>query len=161
MPSRIINRSRVVWHNFERVPRPSGTFTSKRGESCAEAIPPNSPAAPFRDGDAVYDAEEELAYRCVSNLNPLDGWAPTEFWQDRWSVDHRDVVIFAQAGFLDAAFNARSQVKRYRCRNEYGLLQSELYARQTQRALYRRKNLQNRFRLGDASPWTYGRKPVR
>lgn len=100
----------------------------------AAAIPPDGPAAPFKAGRAYYDSTEDLVYRCVSaTVSPI-GWAPTEFWQDRWKIQHRDVVELARRGLLDAVVYEGSQVRRYRCRNEAALRQSRYFQRMCERA---------------------------
>lgn len=104
----------------------------------AFAIPSESPKSPFREGTPVYDPEEDIAYQCVKDLDPLSGWATTDFWQKRWNVDHRAIVAFVMAGELDAAVEIGSQVRRYRCRSEYTLLRSELMKKSKHRLAQKR-----------------------
>jgi hypothetical protein len=111
------------------------SFRDREGEEvdCATGIPPTSPRSPFREGSAVLDRDEGIYYRCVGYLDPFLGWATTSFWQDRWYVDHRSILRYVEAGFLDAAIEKGSMVKRYRCRDEWGLLESETHKKEKAR----------------------------
>lgn len=124
MAARIFAGGRL-WYASPGFPSPgrSAVAVGRSGRALdGSAIPPTSSASPFRDGVTLVDPEEGLTYRCVHRLDPLTGWAPTEFWQERWQVDHRAIVDFASAGWLDAAVEAGSQVRRFRVRDEVGLL---------------------------------------
>lgn len=150
MPSRIVQRNRVVWRSLD-FPRkqPDGVPRNKEGEilDCTTGIPANSPKSPYRAGTALYDREEDVAYRCVESVNPLEGWATTEFWQRRWNVDHKAVCIFVRAGMLDAVLERSSQVKRYRCRDEWTLKQSSLWKKERRRMAVKRHNAKRARRM--------------
>lgn len=121
------------------------------GESCscrscnskqAKAIPKNfNPRTPFRDGLPFRDSHEDLVYRVLDNLSPADGWASSEFWQDRYSIDHRDVIRLAQQGFMDAAVAKFSELRRYRVRDERFVKESATFKRIVESARKRRTNL--------------------
>jgi len=86
----------------------------------ASAIPPDSAESPFRAGVAVRDEVEGIVYRVVAFgvLNPQDRWFSTRFWQDRWGISHKGVCALVERGWLDAAMEEGSEVRKYRCRDE-------------------------------------------
>jgi hypothetical protein len=92
-----------------------------------DPLPADSAWKPFAAGDAAYDVNEDVVYRVVKTLNPLEGWASSQFWQERWGVEHRDVVHLVRTGLLDAAAEEGSLYRRYRCRDEYLLKQSDTW----------------------------------
>lgn len=160
MPTRILYRNRVIYYSsdFRHTNWKRGVPRTKSGEikDCARAIPPTSPASPFRAGVALWDREERVSYRCVSNLDPLLGWAPTDFWQRRWGVDHKSVIAFVEHGYLDAAVLEHSQVKKYRCRDEYALKQTEAWKKARRRAASAKQNAKRLRReqiAGKDRPW--------
>ena len=144
MPSRIIRRNKPIFisRDFPRSNWKKGMPRDQSGDvkDCATAIPPNSPASPFRAGVALWDREEKISYRSVAYLDPLQGWAMTEFWQERWQLDHKAIVSFVEHGYLDAAVCIRSRVKRYRCRDEYRLKNSDAWKKQKRRIAKKRHN---------------------
>lgn len=88
-------------------------------------IPGDHPHSPFREGTAMRD-EDGVIYRVVRELKPEDGWGTAEFWTKRWGISSpndpqaawkfmRDWIA---RGWLDAAMQAGSPTKRYRCRDE-------------------------------------------
>lgn len=85
------------------------------------------PRTPFRDGLPFRDAHEDVVYRVLENLAPMDGWAPSEFWQDRYRIDHKDVIRLVQQGFMDAAVAKFSDLRRYRVRDERFLKESKTF----------------------------------
>lgn len=88
----------------------------------------------------MVDREEGIAYRIVVRLDATDGWAPTSFWQSRWDVDHKAICSFVERGWLDAAIEVSSQVRRYRCRDEGLVFESEEYKKQRRRAAVTKSN---------------------
>lgn len=99
--------------------------------TAVQPLPAKSEVAP---GLTLVDREEGVTYRCLQRLDPEDGWATTSFWQARWKCTHAAVLAAAMAGYLDAAVEVGSQVRRYRCRDERGLLDSSLLTRFRARA---------------------------
>ena len=147
MSSRIIMRDRVVYvsPDFNRIRWDKGRVPEYRDDptgekDCTSGIPPKSPKSPYRAGLPVRDSAEGITYRCVQNLNPLLGWAGTEFWQKRWDMDHKAIISFVEHGYLDAGVEVGSQVRRYRCRDEYALKRTQAWKAQRRREAERRKN---------------------
>jgi len=131
MPTRIVHRNETTWRSRDFRPgvRTSALYLDrdKQPVDCTVGIPADSPESPFRSGVAARDRIEGIMYRIVRRLDPTDGWASTEFWQDRYKVRHRDIVLFVEMGYLDAAIEEGSQIRRYRCRNESGLKGTKKY----------------------------------
>lgn len=145
MSSRIVHRNRVIYQSpgTRRVKRNKGTPLNSDGKTdvkFAQAIPPNSRQAPYLAGVPVWDAVDRVYYRCVQHLDPLQGWASTEFWQARWNLDHKAILYFVEAGKLDAAVEAKSKVKLYRCRDEWTLMQGKFWERQQKRVRLKLRN---------------------
>ena len=65
-----------------------------------QPIPPD-PKAPTA-GQLAYDVAEDIPYTILRHVDPMQGWASSGFWQARWNVTHREVILFAQA-ILDGA----------------------------------------------------------
>lgn len=91
------------------------------------SVAPASPQSPFRAGLSYLDPEEGISYRVVPKLDPREGWATSEFWQDRWRLRHSDLIKFVELGLLDAAMLESSQVRRYRCRDEAAVQRSTVW----------------------------------
>lgn len=123
---------------------------------CTTAIAPTDVRSPFRAGIAVRDPEEDLVYRVVDYLPPTDGWASTDFWQARYRMRHEDIVALARYGFLDAAIEAGSQVRRYRCRDETRMKGSKQFKGLNTRAQHRRHNAK-RAKARRGKPWADNR----
>ena len=122
MSAQIICNGRVVWRTpGPQLRRPELPRDREGNVLLPEAIPPESPQSVFRAGTPHFSQTDRIWYRVLTSCPPIDGWASTDFWQDRWSVDHKAVLDFATAGFLDPAMEEGSKVSRYRCRDEYGL----------------------------------------
>lgn len=81
-------------------------------------IPPDSPDSPYRAGEPYFDDAEDVVYRIVSHINVAEGWGTAAFWMKRWSCYYTDLLILVRRGWLDAAIEEGSAVKRYRCRDE-------------------------------------------
>ncbi len=163
MPSRIVLQNRTVWRSDDFRPinwrRGKPERVTGRGATrevtpvdCTSAIPSSDPRSPFRSGIAVRDADEDLVYRVVDNLPPTDGWASTDFWQARYRFRHEDVMSLARFGYLDAAIEAGSQVRRYRCRDELRMKASAQYKKLNSSAVHRRHNAK-RKKLQKGQPW--------
>lgn len=134
MAGRIVAGGRVIsiTPDLRRrsVPLRLGVPRDADGRTIDSAFSLARPGEPkLQSGVVVYDRLEKTSYRCVARLDPLEGWAPTEFWQKRWKVPHGAIIAYVDAGFLDAAVEEGSQVRRYRCRDEWRLLHSELHAK--------------------------------
>lgn len=98
-------------------------------------IPPDSPDSPFRAGEPYWDDAEDVVYRVVSQINVAEGWGTAAFWMKRWGCYYVDLLAFVRKGWLDAAIEEGSAVKRYRCRDEVRCraeLVSVLRARESQ-----------------------------
>lgn len=171
MTSRIIHRNRIIWQNIEgweelararrrKCRRTSPLCKDREGNpvDCASGIPTTSARSPYRAGVPVTDPDEGITYRLIWHIDPLQGWAPTEFWQKRWGFDHRSIVILVEYGYLDAAIEEGSAVKRYRCRDENRLLTSTIF-KQRKQAIKVRKYQDKRPRLKlNAKGWDKGRR---
>ncbi len=149
MSSRMVANGRVIHMSRDlyvrRKPHSAALPRGPAGEPVPSAFPiaPNSPRSIFRAGVALKDREEGCTYRCVKHLDPLEGWAPTEFWQKRWKVDHKAVIAYVESGLLDAAVEEGSQVRRFRCRDEWRLLHGDLHAAQLKRIARGKKASKN------------------
>jgi len=82
-------------------------------------ILPDAPESPLRLGVPHVDPEDGVAYHVVPHLNPLDGWAPAEYWLAKYGLRTFEVL---KALWLTAVFDAGmefgSATKRFRCRDE-------------------------------------------
>jgi len=81
-------------------------------------IPPDSPDSGFRAGVPYEDDAEDVVYRIVARLNVAEGWGTGAFWMQRWGCYYADILAFVRKGWLDAAIEEGSSVKRFRCRDE-------------------------------------------
>jgi hypothetical protein len=134
MPTKVVKRGRIVWRSDprNRFRRPPELPRGRDGQVLdGSVVPPEQ--RPYRAGYALYDSDEQVVYRCVKSFDPLGGWATTELWQERWSVDHKAICVFCRAGRLDAIVVEGSMVRRYRCRDEHGLRKSSLFRKQRMR----------------------------
>jgi hypothetical protein len=124
------------------------------------ARPADDPRAPFRDGTPMKDAHEDLVYRVLDSLNPLDGWASSEFWQDRYQLEHKDIVTLVQYGLMDAAVAKHSELRRYRVRDERYLKESTQFQKLVSSAKTRRTRLLAKSANGNsaASPTSFIRR---
>lgn len=132
MPSRIILKNKVAWSSgWPAKAKALFRDTDRDGEGnpidYAAAIPPESATSVFRAGSVVFHPGDKINYRLLDCLPPLDGWASTDFWQDRWNVDHKAILAFAERGYLDPAMETGSQICRFRCRDEYRLKISDIW----------------------------------
>lgn len=112
----------------------------------AAAIGPEDAMSPFRAGVPWFDELDDVTYRVVVRLNPLDGWASSEFWQRRWGMPHRSVCEMSSAGWLDAAMEEGTAAKRYRCRDEHGLKLSPAWKRASKQGSLMRAAAKQRFK---------------
>jgi len=85
-------------------------------------IEPDSPDSPFRVGTPYHDVHEDVWYRVVARLNIAEGWGTAGFWIARWGCFYGDVLKLVRMGWLDAALEHGSAVKRFRCRDEIRVL---------------------------------------
>lgn len=88
----------------------------------SQPIAPDSPASPFRQGVPYRDKDDGLVYRIVDKINVAEGWGTAAFWIARYSCTWKELIIFVEKGWLDAAIEAGSPTKRYRCRDEQKIL---------------------------------------
>ena len=94
--------------------------TRRDGLPCdGTPIPPESPDSAFRVGVPYKDDAEDVAYRVVTRLNVTEGWGTASFWMRRWRCHYADVLAFVRKGWLDAAIEEGSSIKRFRCRDEH------------------------------------------
>lgn len=121
---------------------------------------PDDPRAPFRDGTPMKDAHEDLVYRVLDSLNPLDGWASSEFWQDRYQLEHKDIVTLVQYGLMDAAVGKHSELRRYRVRDERYLKETAQFQKLVTTAKTRRTRLlaRNASATNATSPTSINRR---
>ena len=147
MPTHMVIRNRAVLRSqgYRKRPPPPEVPRNRNGEIISTApIPSRSPQAVFRAGEAYWHPEDKVNYRIVCRLEPQDGWASSDFWQDRYKVDHRAIVKFVEMGMLDAAMEEQSQVCRFRCRDEVALRKDKAYKTAQRRVAQRRQTLANR-----------------
>ena len=159
MPSRIILRNKVAWRSAGWPTKARTIFKDDSTEDgdpidYAAAIPPESSASIFRAGEAVFHSADKIHYRVLDRLPPLEGWASTDFWQDRWHVDHKAILAFAERGFLDPAMETGSQVCRFRCRDEHRLKLSDVW-RLHQNRLLRATKARNKSMKQEAKEPTH------
>lgn len=137
MPSRILKNNKVLWQSptLKKTDWTKGLNRNKKGDlvDCAVGIAPSDPRSPFRAGTAYYDKEDEITYRVLDDVNIQDGWGTTQFWQQRWKIDHKAICKYVQCGYLDAVIVKGGQVRRYRCRDEVRLLESDEHKRAKKR----------------------------
>ena len=125
MPSRTFIGSRTVTgfrtHEFPKPRAAEKPLIDRLGRivNPMEAVLPDDPRSPFRDGAPYTDPEEQVVYRIVTNMNPLEGWASSEWWQRRLATTHAGLLKLIPRGLLDAALHEGSRAKRYRCRDEH------------------------------------------
>ncbi len=102
---------------------PSAVNERSDGLPCdGTPIPPDSPDSPFRVGAPYYDEHEDIHYRVLQRINVAEGWGTAAFWLKRWGCYFPELLKLVRMGWLDAAFEAGSAVKRYRCRDEVRVL---------------------------------------
>lgn len=125
MPSRIVIRGRPWWQSPDfRVVDIPGSVRNSDGELVSEVdltpIPPDSPERPFREGQAYQCPDDGVVYRVVSRgrLTGAGGWGAVDFWLDRYACSFADLRDLAERGLLDAAMEAGSPTKKFRCRDE-------------------------------------------
>lgn len=135
MASRIVIGGKTWWqnpafyqHTRERRLAKASLPRDREGNVVnTDPIPLTSPVSPYREGEPYLDEDDRVIYRRVRKLDPRDGWATTEFWQERWHVySHRAICQLVELGLLDAAVQENSQVKFYRCRDEARVLKSSV-----------------------------------
>ncbi len=112
-------------------------------------ILPASPASPFRDGTGYFCREDRLTYRVLASFDPTQGWAPAQFWKDRWLITYGGLLQLAREGLVDAILLEGSQIRRYRCRDEARVLRSAVVVKEAL-ARKRRLKLQVKPRGADA-----------
>lgn len=163
MPTRVVYQNRTVWRSNDFHPinwrRGKPERITGRGATrevtpvdCTIAIAPTDARSPFRAGIGVRDSDEDLVYRVIDYVPPTGGWASTDFWQDRYRLRHEDIIELARFGFLDAAIEANSQVRRYRCRDELRMKSSKQYKTINKLAQHRRHNAK-RAKMKRGQPW--------
>jgi len=161
MPTRMVVQGRVAWQNpearrllelhqkasaakpLDREKRPLckcvPAAAGSPGVVC-EVHRHQRRVAPFRAGTPYVDELEQVTYRVVSRLNPVEGWAPADFFQDRWLIGRKELLQLARHGLLDAAMVEGSQVQHFRVRDEAAVLRSDPVLRC---ALKRKQELQD------------------
>lgn len=95
------------------------------GRKCdGTPIPASSADSPYRAGIPFVDTHDDVVYRVVHRLNISEGWGTAHFWMKRWGCMYSDILGFVRLGWLDAAIEEGSSVKRFRCRDEHRVLAS-------------------------------------
>ena len=136
MSAQIICNGRVVWSTPGPRTRRAELPVDRDGNVLLpEAVAPGSPKSIFTVGTPHYSTADRIWFRMLPSCPPMDGWASTDFWQHRWNADHKAVRAFAVAGYLDPAMEVGSQVARYRCRDEFGLRNSQTWRTEKNRIL--------------------------
>src|ERR1041385_3332009 len=106
MSTRLIIRGRVRYAN-EEAPAQARLYLRRQGEvptdrygkrlaepekinegeldrDPARAIPPGSKASTVQEGVGYYDKETRIVFRVGELIDPLAGWAPADFFLERW-----------------------------------------------------------------------------
>jgi hypothetical protein len=133
MPSRIILQGRTAYAS-RNMPRKTHRASEalnldEQGEpvDVASAIAPTLPPSVYQLGVPFFDSEEGVEYRVLKRLTPADGWASATFWKNRWGCNLTDLLDIVKAGWMLAAIEHGSHVRRYLCTNERGLKDSNLW----------------------------------
>ena len=154
MSGKIIIRGRTYLDTARaRLPDPRKLLnTDGNGEfvDCSVAV-----GGVYRAGHAVL--VDGVAYREVSRLDPLDGWASLQFWTARWQCSAKIVLQFVELGLLDAAQIAGTATRKFRCRDERLVVESPTWLAVLQRrgvtAMHRARRLSEIARFSsDVSP---------
>lgn len=146
VPSRLTINGRVYYNSAR--PEPVVRFTRRvkvDGEWTEEPIdtspiPPDHVDSPLRIGSPWTDPTEGVTYQVSQYLDPLEGWAPAEWWMKRHAVAHRLILKWCLMGYLQAGMEPRSPTKRYRCPNEdrlFDYMIEHVHARQGRAQVYR------------------------
>lgn len=129
MATRIVLRNRVAMigrgpdqhARMSESARAAGALPMNRARDTVintQAIPPDSPESPFRDGHAWRCPDDQLTYRVVQSIDISAGWGTAAFWMTRYGVTFLFVREWVERGWLDAAIEQGTPTKRYRCRDE-------------------------------------------
>lgn len=138
MPSAIVIGGRVHWANFRLKTKPVDWGGRDRNGARLEAAPiaDTHRKAPWRAGVPIFDRQDQLEYRCVGRgvLSPLEGWATAGFWMKRWGISRMALLELARRGWIDAAAEEGSAIRRFRVRDERMVKASQYFrrARQTE-----------------------------
>lgn len=124
MAQRMLLYGRVVIQSKDWPQATDSLPRNKAGEIIDVRVDPGSPDSPFRAGAPFYDKADEITYRVVrvGGTAPLDGWRSADFWIKRWELDWPRLRILVEKGWLDAAMEEGSAVRRFRCRDEHRVL---------------------------------------
>lgn len=90
-----------------------------------ENVFPPSYLRPFREGEVVYDIDDNLHFHMLpaSRMLPRDSWAPAEYWLNRWKGSkYEDILRLCQDGLMVPGKLLGSGLKRFRCNNERVIL---------------------------------------
>lgn len=164
MTTRMVVAGRVIYSNAPRRKPASAALNMGRdrqgnaiklegSESPALAMPRDRRAEPFTAGVPFACPIDRCTYRVVARLNYEEAWAPTQFWQARWRISHLGVLELARAGLLDAVIEQGSQVRRYRCRDERAVLESEPVQRAVRLRRSQHANAAKKSKAPTRKPW--------
>ena len=136
MPTAVIIGGRVQWANFRPKTKPTDWGGRDRNGARIDPVPiaDSNRRAPWRAGVPIFDRQDQLEYRCVGRgvLNPLEGWATAGFWQKRWGISRAALLELARRGWIDAAAEEGSAIRRFRCRDERMVKASQYFRRARQ-----------------------------
>lgn len=120
MASRAIWGNRTAYHSRDYKPQkrtraPLNVHGTKFDPS---PIPAGHAESPLRAGVPYHCPEDDIVYRVVERLDPVEGWVTADFWLQRYDIGFDVLRGFVLRGWMDAAFEAASPTKRFRCRDE-------------------------------------------
>lgn len=118
MATRVVLGGRAVFASRDFRPRTTPDFRGQDGEPVdLSPIPSSSPESPMRAGETFVD-EDDVAVRVVRALDVREGWAPLGFWLRRYDVGVEVLARWCRLGVFDAAVEASSPTRWFRCRDE-------------------------------------------
>lgn len=91
--------------------------------------PPDVVDDQLRAGIPYKCKDDRVTYLVIQRCDPLQRWASTMFWQQHLRVPHTGLLRLVRAGFVDAAIEVASRVRRYRCRDERKMRKSAAWSK--------------------------------
>lgn len=117
MSARIILGGRVVWSTVRRAPPVEpynpAEYVNDDERAAARAARELERATPTV-GVPFVDHDEQVTYRVLAHLDPAQGWALADTVLGWYSIAYHELLDFVRRGFVDAAVERGSAVKRFR-----------------------------------------------
>lgn len=122
MATRVVYQGRVLFRSPDW--RPFKPMPSERGPDGepVDTRPVAGDGRPREVGVAYTCPDDGLTYRIVQRLDLSEGWGTAAFWQARYQVPWPTIAGWVERGWFDAAMEAGSPTKRFRCRDERRIL---------------------------------------